>query len=360
MRKEDFFFTVPEDLIAHEPLLERDSSRLLVWHSEKISHHRFTELPDWIEENSLLIVNRTRVFNCRIVGQKDSGAKIELFLTSLPAGEAQASAEAIGKPIKKLRVGTVVFFTHGLQAVIQEISGQNLRIVFSVGEEDLMRWLQINGQVPLPPYIKKSQSSYTQEAHRERYQTVYAEKLGSVAAPTAGFHFTERTLAALRKKNTRILPIYLHVGLGTFLPVKSEDVGDHKMHRESFMVPRKTWKQLDEARRKGLKIYGVGTTSFRALEGLRKLSREHSVNLDTLTDKWHQTDLFIFPESEDSRFQSEFFDGIITNFHQPCSTLYMLISALVGLSHARKIYEEAIRERYRFFSYGDSSLLFFR
>ncbi len=280
--------------------------------------------------------------------------------------------------MRKLAVGTDIIFEHGLTARILSVrppsdSGpQPFEVKLSLAGSDLLAWLDRHADVPLPPYIGRSnQTAETRVQDKSRYQTIYAQSLeavngstkslmgGSVAAPTAGLHFTDRVLQALKARGCSFAHVTLHVGAGTFLPVKTSDPSQHVMHSERYLVPAQTLAAIDQARATGRLIIAVGTTALRSLEGLCKEAASQNVPLSALTDQWLRTDIFIRPKFKSSRHRVKLCDGIMTNFHQPESTLFMLICALIGFNEAHTVYREAIQKGYRFFSYGDSSLLMF-
>lgn len=359
----DFSFSVPLEQVAQTPKTHRSDSRLLLRDSSySFKDHYVTDLPQILSANSLLIFNDTKVFPSRLIGHLESGAKVELFLLDLPGMGLSAKVSALGKPMKKLKKGTRVYFEHGVEATVCEKHHSNpsgaLMIELSSSHQELEKWIFNNGLIPLPPYIKRANPSQELKTNdRNRYQTVYSSELGSVAAPTAGLHFTPEILSQFKSKGIDYDFITLHVGLGTFLPVKSSNLDEHKMHHEHYRVTEKTWNKIKAAKENGKKIISVGTTSFRCIES-------YSHYIQTKNDEepmklWNQTNLFIKPETVNSKYRSPIFDGIITNFHQPCSTLFMMICALLGYHEAMKLYQHAIDNKYRFYSYGDSSLLWF-
>ena len=324
-------------------------------------NHYVTDLPKILPANSLLIFNDTQVFPSRLIGQLETGGKVELFLLYSPIHAKGSLVPAIGKPFKKLKEETKVYFKDGLVACIKSRDTQSvsptLQLEFNLNPEDLVNWTIRNGYVPLPPYIKRKQALPAKDSEDLlRYQTVYAKNLGSVAAPTAGLHFTPDLFSRLSAANIDTANVTLHVGAGTFMPIKTENIDAHDMHNELYSMPQATWNKIIQAKAEGRNIIPVGTTSLRCLESFARLINEGRCPSD-LVDRWHDTKLFIRPKTKEDRFQSKLINGLMTNFHQPCSTLFMLICALVGYEEAKKMYAFAIENSYRFYSYGDSNLL---
>jgi S-adenosylmethionine:tRNA ribosyltransferase-isomerase len=329
---EEFDYPLPEELIAQEPLPERDASRLLVLprRSGPVQHKRVRDLPDLLRAGDLLVVNDARVIPARLSGSKEgSGGKVELLLVEPLSGTEWL---ALGQASKPLRPGAGVS-VHGTRVEIVDVrEGGELVVRLPFAGDALWKFLDAEGEVPLPPYIRHAPS----EADRERYQTVFARDPGAVAAPTAGLHFTQPLIEALRARDIRIAPITLYVGPGTFLPVRTRRVEDHRMHAERFFVPEDTSRALAQAGR----VIAVGTTALRTLEASRGRPGHGA------------TDLFIHPGYEFATV-----DGLFTNFHLPRSTLLMLVAAFAGLDRIRSAYREAVAQRYRFFSYGDAMLI---
>ena len=382
----DFDFEFPEELVAQSPVGERDSSRLLLRTAAgTVAHHRFSQLPELLPERSLIIVNDTSVLQSRLHGFLKTGARVEIFLLeALPDNRpdhAEVTWRALAKPLKKLRQGAEILFPP-LQAGgnnARPVTGRIIaieppaadgevpavRISFSPpaghGPFNFMAWLDHAGETPLPPYIHREQGDDARKpGDRQRYETVYANMRGSVAAPTAGLHFTPGLLQRLQDAGHEIAKVTLHVGGGTFLPVRQEEVSRHVMHTERFLVPAKTLQMIDAARTDKRAVICTGTTSFRSVESLFRLSAEKNSSPESLADVWHPTQLYVYPRFRGDRYQSLATDGLITNFHQPKSTLFMLVSALIGLDEAQAMYREAIAKAYRLFSYGDASLLLLR
>ena len=362
----DFSFNVPDVQIAQEPLPERQASKLLVWDGHHVSHTKVKNICEVVPEGSLFIVNNSRVIASRIHGHLKTGARVEILLLE-PAGQENHGRETwlcLGKPMRKMPEGTEVSFSEGLTAKItksnlaSEQGPHPFEVELNLSGSNLLNWLDKNGEMPLPPYIdRKSSSKALHDRDRESYQTVYSQGLGSVAAPTAGLHFSESVMASLKQKKCEFAPVTLHVGAGTFLPVKTPDPKHHAMHSERFLVPRTTLLAIESARLESRKIIVVGTTALRSLEGLCDMTAKLHCAKEDLTDRWLRTDIFIRPEKRSVRYRPWRADAIMTNFHQPESTLFMFICALIGFDAAHHIYKIALKENYRFFSYGDSSLL---
>lgn len=360
LKLRDFNFEVPDSQIAQFPLENRDESRLLCRLSDGVINHRnVSDLPLMIPSGSLVILNNTKVFASRLVGHFATGGKVEVFVSEIPVGEERAICRVLARPRKKLKTRGRVLFDQGIEAeVIGSRDVETLDLAFNCGAKQLLPWLLENAQIPLPPYIKRPDAS-NNGFDQQRYQTVYASVLGSVAAPTAGFHFTEVIIDRLKANGVEVQYVTLHVGLGTFMPVRTETIREHKMHAEPFTVPVQTIEAIQRKKSEGKKIIVVGTTSLRCLESLfRQAKHDYERALD-LCDRWLSTDLFVFPETSDPCFKPEFADALMTNFHLPESTLFMLISALIGLASAKALYQEAVQKGYRFYSYGDTSLLWF-
>lgn len=340
MKRQDFYYELPEELIAQDPLEDRSSSRLLVLdkRSGAVSHHVFKEIVDYLKEGDCLVINDTKVIPARLIGSKvGTDAKIEILLLKRKENNIW---ETLVKPGKKAKPGTKISFGDGILAgeVLEIVEEGNRLIQFSyegIFEEILDRL----GQMPLPPYITH------QLKERERYNTVYAAHDGSAAAPTAGLHFTPELLCEIEKKGVDIARVTLHVGLGTFRPVKVDEITDHHMHSEFYQISEEAAEKINRAKEKG-RIICVGTTSCRTIE-----SAADETGHIRAGSGW--TDIFIYPG-----YRFKVLDGLITNFHLPESTLIMLVSALAGREHVMEAYEEAVKERYRFFSFGDAMLVF--
>ncbi|KFZ41138.1 MULTISPECIES: tRNA preQ1(34) S-adenosylmethionine ribosyltransferase-isomerase QueA [Thermoactinomyces] len=336
-------YHLPKELIAQTPAERRDASRLMVVDrkTSQIRHAKFTNILDYLNPGDVLVLNDSRVRPARLIGVKEeTGAKIELLLLN-PLGNDRW--EALVRPAKRVKQGTVIQFGEGrLKAVAQEQTEVAGGRVFALQyeEEDLEKLFEQLGQMPLPPYI------HEQLDDPERYQTVFSRVVGSAAAPTAGLHFTEELLAQIREKGVKVVFITLHVGLGTFRPVTSKRIEDHQMHAEYYEISGETAREINAAKQRGNKVVAVGTTCVRTLETVyRKLNGE--IKKD---QGW--TDIFIYPG-----FQFGVVDGLLTNFHLPQSTLLMLVSAFASRELILSAYEEAVNQRYRFFSFGDAMLI---
>jgi len=339
MKTSDFWYDLPEELIAQTPLQKRDSSRLLVLDRDSgaVSHKHFYDIIDYLQPGDCLVMNDSRVLPARLLGHRPSGGAVEVLLLRDLGGKKW---ECLCKPGRKMQVGNEVIFGNGeLSAVVTEVKDDGNRIVEFRFEGIFLEVLERLGKMPLPPYIK------AELADQERYQTVYSREVGSAAAPTAGLHFTNELLEKIRNKGVNTAFVTLHVGLGTFRPVKAEEISDHHMHSELCMISKETADILNETKASGGRIICVGTTSCRTLESL--------VNDDgsfEAKSKW--TEIFIYPG-----YQFKAMQGLITNFHLPESTLVMLVSAFAGRENVLAAYEEAVGERYRFFSFGDAMFI---
>ena len=339
MKTSDFYFDLPEELIAQTPLERRDASRLLCLDktSGAMEHRVFSELPELLRPGDCLVMNDSRVLPARLLGARETGGAAELLLLrDLGAGKW----ECLVRPGKKLRPGAKVHFGEGeLEAEILETTEGGNRIVQFRFEGIFLEVLERLGKMPLPPYIK------TELEDGERYQTVYSKELGSAAAPTAGLHFTKELLAKIADMGVRECFVTLHVGLGTFRPVKAEDIEEHEMHSEFCIMPEDTARIITETKRNGGRVVCVGTTSCRTVESF--------ANEDgTMDAKSGWTNIFIYPG-----YRFKCLDALITNFHLPESTLIMLVSALAGREHVLTAYKEAVARRYRFFSFGDAMFI---
>lgn len=342
MDVELYNFDLPEELIAQTPLLERSSSRLLTLNKEDgtTEHHIFKEITNYLKPGDTLVLNDTRVIPARLFGVKeDTGAKAEVLLLK-NLGEDRW--EALVKPGKKLKQGNIIVFSDELKAVIESESDMGGRVLKFTYKGVFQEILDRLGQMPLPPYIKDKLDD------RERYQTVYARHEGSAAAPTAGLHFTEELLDDIRAKGVSVAFITLHVGLGTFRPMSVERVEDHVMHEEYYSLSQETADLLNDTRRNGGRIIAVGTTSCRTLETVGKQCAG-----GPLKESSGWTSIFMFPG-----YEFTVVDALITNFHLPKSTLVMLVSALAGREHILDAYKEAVKEKYRFFSFGDAMFIY--
>ena len=340
MRKEDFNFDLPEELIAQDPLEDRSSSRLLVLDKEtgKTENHVFREIIDYLEAGDCLVINDTKVIPARLIGSKiGTDAKIEVLLLKRKENDVW---ETLVKPGKKAKIGTRISFGDGLLVgEVVDIVEEGNRLIHFEYEGIFEEILDRLGQMPLPPYITH------QLEDKNRYQTVYAKHSGSAAAPTAGLHFTPELLKKIEEKGVQIARVTLHVGLGTFRPVKVDNILEHHMHSEFYQIEEEAAEKINTAKANGKRVIAAGTTSCRTIESAAKED-------GTIAPVSGWTDIFIYPG-----YQFKVLDCLITNFHLPESTLVMLVSALAGREHVLNAYEEAIKERYRFFSFGDAMFI---
>lgn len=347
MNISEFDYELPENLIAQLPADKRENSKMLVLdkNDKTIEHKHFFDITDYIDSDSILVLNNTKVLPARLYGTKETGAKIEVFLLE-SQGEGKFWSCLI-KPSKRVKPDNIITISEELKVrPIKRLEDDGEWLVELIYDGDLFEILHKVGNIPLPPYIeRKLKSEELKQFDMERYQTVYAKDEGSVAAPTAGLHFTQEILEKLKSKGVEIAYVTLNVGLGTFRPVKCENILDHKMHSETFEITQNAADKINLAKEQGKKLIAVGTTTVRTLEtayqkyGCIKACHDHS-------------ELFIYPP-----YEFKVIDKLITNFHLPKSTLLMLVSALAGKDFIFKAYEEAIKNEYRFFSYGDCMLI---
>lgn len=339
MKTSDFYYDLPEELIAQTPIEPRNSSRLMVLprNGGEIKHKHFYDLPEFLKPGDCLVLNNTRVLPARLYGtREDTGAVVEFVLLRQHGNKLW---ECLAGPGKKAKTGYKFRFSDKLTATVTDVLEDGNRMIEFACEGDFFAVLDEVGQMPLPPYIKEKLKD------KERYQTVYSKDAGSAAAPTAGLHFTKEMLENIRAMGVNIAYVTLHVGLGTFRPVKVEDVTQHKMHTEHYYIPEEAAKTINDTRKNGGKVICVGTTSCRTVESCAKKYGE-------IRECSGDTDIFIYPG-----FEFKCMDGLITNFHLPESTLIMLVSAFAGYDNVMNAYNTAVKERYRFFSFGDAMLI---
>ncbi|MFB2010221.1 tRNA preQ1(34) S-adenosylmethionine ribosyltransferase-isomerase QueA [Flintibacter sp. P01028] len=339
MKTSDFNFELPEELIAQTPLERRDSSRLLTLdkNTGAVGHHHFYDLPDFLRPGDCLVLNDSRVLPARLIGHRPTGGTCEVLLL---VDRGEGCWECLVRPGKKLRTGAQIIFGQGqLTATIERELEDGKRLVQFHYQGIFLEILEELGKMPLPPYIK------AELENQERYQTVYSKVVGSAAAPTAGLHFTPELLDNIQEMGVKVCYVTLHVGLGTFRPVKAEDIRDHEMHSEFCMISQETADIINETKRNGGRVICVGTTSCRTIESF-------AAEDGTMTQRSGWTNIFIYPG-----YRFKVLDALVTNFHLPQSTLIMLVSALAGHEHVLNAYQEAVKEKYRFFSFGDAMLI---
>ena len=339
MKLSDFDFDLPDNLIAQSAMEPRDHSKLMVLEKNKqvIEHKKFYNISDYLKKGDVLVVNRTRVIPARLFGKKDTGSILECFLLKRIDLNTW---EVLLKPAKKLKIGQKLVFLEGkLEAVLKEVKDDGNRILEFIYEGNFEEILDELGEMPLPPYITEKLKD------KNRYQTVYAKEGESVAAPTAGLHFTNELLEKLKDSGVELTEIYLDVGLGTFRPVQTENILEHKMHHEKYYIPEESAEIINRAKKEGRRIIAVGTTTVRTLES--------SNNGAEVISGDGETDIFIYGD-----YKFKIVDALITNFHLPKSTLLMLISAFAGKNFIFTAYETAIQEKYRFYSFGDAMFIY--
>jgi len=347
MRRTDFTFDLPEELIAQQPVTERTASRLLVLdgNTGTTEDKVFSDLSDYLQAGDVLVFNNTQVIPARLHGKKASGGKVEVLVERIVDDSA---ALAHVRASKSPKPGTELLFEQNIRAEVTGRDGDLFIVNFCSDEGTVLDILNKIGHMPLPPYIQREDESFDQE----RYQTVYAEKPGAVAAPTAGLHFDEEMLQQLSEKGIEQVHVTLHVGAGTFQPVRVDELKDHHMHKEWIELSKENCKKINKARSEGRRIIAVGTTSVRCLESAALFSGMFEDKQAELKPYTGETDIFITPG-----YQFKVIDALITNFHLSESTLLMLVSAFAGYENIKKAYQHAIKERYRFFSYGDAMFL---
>lgn len=342
----DFDYKLPKNLIAQEPVTPRHSSRLLILDRTRgeIEHQKFINLDKFLKKGDVLVFNNSQVAPMRLIGSKETGGKVEILLLQPEKKEKNlwgSDWKVLSKP--GIKLGQKIFFGKSLEAEVVSIDGYERVIKFNKKGKELEKEIWKRGEMPIPPYIKGGGLSKNQLV--KKYQTIYAKEVGSAAAPTAGFHFSKVLMNKLKKLGVQFEFVTLHVGLGTFQPVKEEKIEDHQMHEEWIEIPSLVAKRLNKAKKEGRRIIAVGTTSVRVLESF---SNKEGV----LSSGSKSTDIFIYPG-----YKFEFIEGLITNFHLPKSSLLMLVSAFASLRLIKKAYEEAIKGKYRFYSFGDGMFI---
>ena len=339
-RKDSYFYELPNDLIAQYPVDKRSDSRMLVLARKDgdLYHKIFHDIAQYLVKGDLLVINHTRVIPARLYGKKSTGAKVEIFLLNQ---KEETVWECLVRPGRRLKPGSIIDIAENFKAEIIDYAPEGARIVRFEYEGDFFAILEKIGKIPLPPYITREAT----ERDKETYQTVYADSPGSVAAPTAGLHFTDVLMQTLRDKGIIFAEVELNVGLGTFRPVKSDDIKDHVMHSEYCQITSENALLINQAKEEKRRVIAVGTTSTRTLESFAENGRVKSGA--------HFTDIFIYPGGR----EIQIIDGLITNFHLPESTLLMLVSSFAGYENTMNAYYHAVKERYRFFSYGDAMLI---
>jgi len=345
MKVSDFDFNLPDSLIATEAV-ERGESKMMVLSKldESIVHSNFSNIDNFIDENTTVVFNATKVIPARLFGKRSTGGMVEFLLVK---DKGNGIWETMTKSSKRLKDGEVITISEGVSVKVIAKTNSLYNITFELDGKDIYNYLFDQGDIPLPPYILKQRGEKrSRPEDKQRYQTVYADRPGSVAAPTAGLHFNDKIIDRIRDKtNGRIEYIFLDVGLGTFLPVKTDDIKNHKMHSESYFIPKDVAIRLNEDKRMGRKILAVGTTTIRALE------TASNVNSEIESGKG-ESSIFIYPG-----YEYKFVDQVVTNFHLPKSTLLMMISAMIGKTKLMHAYNQAIENKYRFYSYGDGMLI---
>ncbi|MEW6184967.1 MAG: tRNA preQ1(34) S-adenosylmethionine ribosyltransferase-isomerase QueA [Thermodesulfobacteriota bacterium] len=346
----EYEFALPSELIAQEPIEQRDQSRLMVLERKTgdRQHKAFYQILEYLHPGDVLVINDTRVVPARLLGKKKSGGGVECLILHYPGSQVRDSftTPCLIKSRGKIRPGEFIFFDENLEGEIQPTSPDGTALVTFRFQGTLESVLQKSGHVPLPPYIhRKEKDPALQETDRNRYQTVFARNPGAVAAPTAGLHFSAKLMASLREKGVFWVPLTLHVGYGTFAPIKSENIEAHKMHSESYFLSAEAARTILEQKSQGRRIIAVGTTSTRVLE-------YQAQKYGTLKAEEGHCDLFIKPG-----FSFRIIDGLITNFHLPRTTLLLLVSAFAGRDNILKAYQEAVKRNYRFYSYGDAMMI---
>jgi S-adenosylmethionine:tRNA ribosyltransferase-isomerase len=338
----DYDYQLPGALIAQHPLKQRDQSRLLCLHRDtgRWDHRRFADIIDLMNTGDVLVLNNTRVVPGRLLGRKESGGKVEALILNYAQGRRDQVFQCLIRSSKRPKPGSRLFFDRGLEGRVTAVSATTCTVAFQ-GREALDEVLPAIGHIPLPPYIHREDAP----GDRQSYQTVYAAQEGAIAAPTAGLHFTRDLLDRLTRKGVQVVYLTLHVGYGTFVPVRATDIRDHRMHAEWFTLPDSASRIINGAKAAGHRVVAVGTTSVRTLEYCSKAK-------DLIAPGSGECDLFIYPG-----YAFKMVDAMITNFHLPQSTLLMLVAAFAGRDNILRAYAEAVRQKYRFYSYGDAMLI---
>ncbi len=341
MRTDLFDFELPESVIAQHPCSPRDAAKMLVVNGHELRDEKILNLPDFFQAGDVLIFNNTKVIPTRLFGYRPTGGKVEIMLHKK---QGLSRWQAFARPARKAPLAMELSFNGDVKGhIVEKLDEGEVVIEFDLSDSDMFAWLEQYASLPLPPYIRKGTA---EKEDSESYQTIYAKEKGAVAAPTAGLHFTSRLMESLKNKGLICIEVTLHVGAGTFLPVKATEIAQHKMHSEWGYISPETAKIVNNAKQKGHKVYAIGTTSLRLLESA---FNEKTAQLEA----WQgETDIFIYPG-----YQFKVIDGLLTNFHLPQSTLFMLVSALAGLENMKAAYAHAIQNGYRFYSYGDCCLL---
>ena len=346
---ENYNYHLPDELIAQEPAQDRDGSRLLLVDRLKssLSDHRFVDLPGLLKAGDLLVVNNTRVVPARLYGRKKTGGQVEiLVLTHQDHDDYQDHTRwCMVKASKRPKEGSFLFFENGVTGYVESLGDEGLAKITFSGSNSLGSLLEEKGTMPLPPYIKRDRDDVSAGIDRERYQTIFSNRTGAVAAPTAGLHFTENLISRLKQKGISVAELTLHVGHGTFRPVRVQDIREHILGEETFIVEPDAAESINQARQEGRRVIAVGTTVVRTLESAVDSNGQIRAGIN-------RTDLLITPG-----YKFKVVDGMITNFHLPKSSLLFLVSALGGIDLINKAYNRAIRNRYRFYSYGDAMLI---
>jgi len=346
---EDYDYHLPEQLIAQVPASSRDSSRLLVVERLKrsFSDHHFFDLPRLLRPGDLLVVNNTRVVPARLFGRKESGGRINILVLEHPETDAERSNTrwCLLKSSKRPKVGSQLFFEYDISGRVESLSEGGLTQISFHGTSTIDHLLEKKGYMPLPPYIKRDNSNNRSSLDRKRYQTIFSKKKGAIAAPTAGLHFTRELIEELRQAGISLVELTLHVGHGTFQPVRVKDIRRHKLGEEDYIIGRNAANAINRAKKEGSRVIAVGTTVVRTLESVAKSESK-------ITHGSGKTELLITPG-----FRFQIVDGIITNFHLPKSSLLFLVSAFGGLALIKEVYQWAVEKEYRFYSYGDAMLV---